>query len=181
MENAAEALKMAGFVLLFVLALGLAMTTLTQARTAAGAIIYSEDDRKDYGYVDESEYVDTATSTYKTSRVVKMDDVIPTLYRYYKENYRVEFVGLDQSHPLYTNTKGEKVFALDLDDEMNNNEAWKGSNQATKENLDKIIKQVLLRYYKDDSFKEDLGIEEDANPDLDQSKQNKRVIRYTLI
>ena len=188
MENAADALKMAGFVLLFILALTIAMMTLTQARTAAQAILYAEDDRNFYSYVEEDDYIDLTSNRYKVTRNVTMNDIIPTLYRYYKENYRVEVVGID-SHPLYVNSKGQKTYALDLDEEMENNEPWQGSNRAIKENLDKIVENVLLYNYKDSTFVEELGImqeEEETDPDAENSidnvnDQTKRLIRYTLV
>ena len=71
---------------------------------------------------------------------------------------------------------------------MENNEPWQGSNRAIKENLDKIIKNVLLYNYKDSTFVEELGImpKEEADPNAEESienenEQTKRLIRYTLI
>ena len=75
MENAADALKMAGFVLLFILALTIAMMTLTQARTAAQAILYAEDDRNFYSYVEEDDYIDLTSNRYKVTRNVTIDDI----------------------------------------------------------------------------------------------------------
>ena len=43
MENAVEALKMAGFMLLFIMALSITMVILTQAKTTADAIVKSAD------------------------------------------------------------------------------------------------------------------------------------------
>lgn len=185
MENAADALKMAAFVLLFVGALSIAMMTLNQARSASQMILTSQDDRTYYSYVDENDYIASAT-TYKTERTVKLDAMLPTLYRYYKENYRVEFYKLDGSPlNLYINKKGVSTNALDIDDEMQNYEYWQGSPQATKEHLDKIVKEVLLMSYSNSKFKEELGIKEKTNNDSellqDITKQTKRIIRYTVI
>ena len=94
MENAADALKMAAFVLLFVGALSIAMITLSKARAVSQTILYRQDDRNSYAYVDESDYIESATK-YKTDRIVTLDTILPTLYRYYKENYRVEFYKAD--------------------------------------------------------------------------------------
>lgn len=183
MENVADALKMAAFVLLFVGALSIAMITLSQARSVSQAILYSEDSRSFYSYVDENEYI-TGTG-YKTERTVKLDAMLPTLYRYYKENYRVEFYQADGTpFILYINKKGVNTNALDIDDEMQNYEYWQGSPQATKEHLDKIVKEKLWSL-RDNKFKEELGIKEVTNSDSellqDINKQTKRTIKYTLI
>lgn len=39
MENAVEALKMAGFMILFIIALSITMITLTQAKTTADSLV----------------------------------------------------------------------------------------------------------------------------------------------
>lgn len=185
MENAVEALKMAAFMLLFVGALTIAVFSLTQARVASQQILAAKEEERSTSFVEENKYIESAT-TYKTSRTVKLDSIIPTLYRYYKENYRVEFDFNGRNTPLYTNTQGVKIYALDLDDEMKTNEPWRGSTKATKENVDKIVQQVLLRHYEGSEFIEDLGIEpRENNTDSalmeDINKQTKRTIRYTLI
>lgn len=187
MENAADALKMAAFVLLFVGALSIAMITLSQARAVSQTILYSENDRNSYTYVDESDYIESAT-TYKTDRIVKLDAILPTLYRYYKENYRVEFYDIN-GNPIglyYPRGSLQMTNALDIDDEMQNNEYWQGSPQATKEHLDKIVKEVLYMTYSNSKFKEELGIEEITNASgsellEDINKQTKRTIKYTIV
>lgn len=86
MENAADALKMAGFMLIFVAALSLAMTTLSKAKSAATAIIYSNNKRNDYTYIEvDDQEVD------QTNRVVGTESIIPTIYKYRQESYRIEF------------------------------------------------------------------------------------------
>jgi len=188
MENAADALKMAAFVLLFVGALSIAMTTLSKTRTTSEAILYTLDDKNDYVYVEENAYIDEVATTYKTERVVTLEAILPTLYRYYKENYRVEFYKADGSPlGLYTPRGSlQQTNALDIDDEMQNNEYWQGSPQATKEHLDKVVRDVLFSTYSNSRFKEELGIEEAPNlsgSELleDINKQTKRIIKYTQI
>ena len=48
MENAVEAFKMAGFILLFVIALSIAMITLTQAKTTADSIVQMKNKQESY-------------------------------------------------------------------------------------------------------------------------------------
>ncbi len=186
MENAAQAIKMAAFVMIFVGALSIAMYSLTKARTTTETILQSSNDRNFYSYVDEDDYI-ASSSEFRTERIVQFDSILPTLYRYYKENYRIEFYQSDGTTGigLYTpRNQIQMTNVLDIDIEMQNNEYWQGSSQATKENLDKIITNELWRY-EDRSFKEELGIVEtnDSDNELleDINKQTKRVIRYTLV
>lgn len=187
MENAVDALKMAAFVLLFVGAVSLAMITLSRARTTSQAILYSQDSRSRYTYVDESEYIDEVQATYKTERVVTFDAILPTLYRYYKENYRVEFYRSDGTPIGLYIPRGQlnEINALDIDTEMQNNEYWQGSPQATKEHLDKIVKDKLWSF-RNNRFREELGIKEvSTTPGSllleDINKQTKRTIKYTVV
>lgn len=50
MENAVEALKMAGFMLLFIIALSITMITLTQAKTTADSLVKNQDRQQPYQY-----------------------------------------------------------------------------------------------------------------------------------
>lgn len=187
MENAAGALKMAAFVLLFIGALSIAMFTLSNARTTSQEILDGQDDRNRYVYIEEDDYIASST-TFKTERVVTFDAILPTIYRYYKENYRVEFYDQNGKAIHLYDPRGNlknTTNVLDIDEEMQNNESWQGSPQATKEHLDTIVKDVLMSY-SNKKFKEELGIIETENPSDDPllediNKQTKRVIRYTII
>ena len=182
MENASQALIIAFSIIIFVIALTISISMFSMARATSDFVIFKSDKTNYYEYNRVNE------TSKRNARVVSMEAIVPTLYRYYKENYRVEFVGID-SHPLYVNSKGQKTYALDLDEEMENNEPWQGSNRAIKENLDKIVENVLLYNYKDSTFVEELGImqeEEETDPDAENSidnvnDQTKRLIRYTLV
>lgn len=100
MENAVEALKMAGSVLLFVMALSIAMLSFTQARTAIDTLVkYS--DREQYSIEENSRkkedeifyYVfdKTEKGDVKTERYVGMETIIPTVYRSMDESYKIIF------------------------------------------------------------------------------------------
>lgn len=155
MENVADALKMAGFVLLFVLALSIAVVTLSQARASSEAIIYSQDKKNDYDYIEPTD----ESGTLKTSRKVTMADIIPTLYRYNIENYRVEFYKANgEKLVLYTisgtpntltlewikkqqekgNDDCRNINYLDLEDETTRGEPWQGKDKP-KKFVDKIV------------------------------------------
>ena len=111
MENAAQALKMAGAVLLFVLALSVAIVSFGQVRETADTILNYRD--RETFYIDGNYYY-KATGT---ERTVGLEAVIPTIYRSYIENYKIVFEGLDG--PIYTlNLSGGKTidkYTIDLE------------------------------------------------------------------
>ena len=139
MENAVEALKMAGFMLLFIIALSITMVTLTQAKTTADALVKNQDRQESYQYVELAE-----GETKAFSRTVTLSDIIPTLYRYAQENYAVQFYNSDGS-PLNVYESGEmrngvnvKKNDLDLDTEhweengVTRYEEWRGNTTKIK-------------------------------------------------
>lgn len=101
MENAAEALKMAFAVLMFVLALTLCISSFSQAREAVDSIITIKDRETSYTYV---------TASKDGTRTVGAETIVPTLYKAYKENFEVNFL----------DTHGNKLILYDYVDPYNN-------------------------------------------------------------
>lgn len=85
MENAVEALKLAFAVILLTLALGLTMTLFSKARSTSDIVLRSADTSEYYDYI---EYTDADKTG---NRIVGFETIIPTLYKYSKENYKVTF------------------------------------------------------------------------------------------
>ena len=186
MENAVEALKMAGFMLLFIVALSITMVTLTQAKTTADSLVKNQD----------IELAEGETRSF--SRTVTLSDIIPTLYRYAQEDYAVQFYYANGAplNDLYES--GEKRNGvhirkndLDLDTEhwvengVTRYEEWRGNSAKIKEHVDDVV-EYLLANYKNTKFIERLGTTEDYEekdtneivPDI--NKQYKRIITYTV-
>ena len=119
MENAADALKMAGAVLLFVLAVSVAIVSFGQARETADTILDYKD--RETVYIDGNLYYETTG----TERTVGLETVIPTIYRAYLENYKVVFEGLDS--PIYTmklsNGNEIKKYTLDLETKISSDQS----------------------------------------------------------
>ena len=91
MENATDALKIAFAAFIFVMALTIAITMFSQLNYVSQIVLASSDITSFYSY-DEVNYG-------QRSRIVGLETIIPTLYKYYKENYTVLF--LDQNgNPL---------------------------------------------------------------------------------
>ena len=95
MENAVDALKIAFAVFVFVIALTVSVISFTNVKVAADTILYTKDETNYYEYQME---IGKAAE----NRIVGIDTVIPTLFRYYKENYTVVF-----KQANYNETTGE--------------------------------------------------------------------------
>lgn len=82
MENALDAMKMGFGMLVFVMALSASMYLLNAATSTSQVLLY---------YADETNYLDNINvNTDITKRTVNVETIIPTLYRYYKENFAVQ-------------------------------------------------------------------------------------------
>ena len=86
MENAVEALKMAFAVILLTLALSLTITLFSKARATAEVVLHSSDETAYYDYTKYDLPEDPSGN-----RIVGYETIIPTLYKYDKERYKVVF------------------------------------------------------------------------------------------
>ncbi len=85
MENAADALKIAASVLIFVLALSISINAFGEARIASQTVLEYSDREYDYTYIE---------SNGGTKRIVGIESVIPSIYKAYRENYKIVFTNL---------------------------------------------------------------------------------------
>lgn len=83
MENAADALKMAAAVLIFVLALSISINAFTEVRQTSQIILDYKDREYDNEYIGENET--------ETERIVSTESIVPTIYKAYTENYKIVF------------------------------------------------------------------------------------------
>lgn len=176
MENATEALKMAFAIMMFVLALSLSISSFSNANRAVDAIVTLRDRETEYTYVRRA---------HSSNRRVGVETVIPTLYKAYKENFRVVFLKNDGSPlPLYyqTDSFGNRtkdasgsdieINYIDLENEIiaNPTEAIQhldvllNIRQGTSVSNNKYYNQFmadktqgLYKYLKDKMFEEQLG------------------------
>lgn len=184
MENAADALKMAFGVLIFVVAISLSVSTFSNARQTIDSIISYRDKTQDYVYVEKAN---------EKNRIVGIETVIPAMYKAYSENYRIEFYKKnaqgEEKLILYKNIyrygSGEQqnsgwkeINYLDLEDEKFANEAkaiehleallnqenldnFKRTNAAGTINIyeEAFVEEhsKLYDYFKDKKFEERLG------------------------
>ena len=113
MENAAEALKIAFSVIMFVLALGMGVSSFSDANRAVQVITDERDREIEYieGYTDYA-YVQ---HTDELTRIVGVETIIPTMYQAYRENFTIYFFKKDgEPLPLYYKTNShDGTFVLD--------------------------------------------------------------------
>ena len=203
MENAAEALKIAFGFMMFVLALALSISSFSQATQAVQYITTARDRETEYTYV---EPLTDSNGNVITDRIVGVETVVPTMYKAYKENFKIIFLKKDVSTPLYLYTyvdpNGNKTNINYIDLE---NEILSGAQEAI-EHLTVILNKKtsspakyrnqflhnegLYEYFKGKTFKEELGeyYQEDdealkkgtttSSDVLEINKTKKRVITY---
>ena len=106
MENAAEALKIAFGVMMFVIALTMSISSFSQANDAIQAIIEIRDRETDYTYVQP---------TANLSRMVSAETIIPTMYKAYRENIEIYFFENDETTPLAIYYKTDKFGKKETD------------------------------------------------------------------
>ena len=146
MENSAEALKLAGFTLLFVIALSVAMMTIMQAKRTSEQII---------AYSDKTNYSSTIqeNDSYENgNRIVSVYDIIPTLYRYNQEKYIVLFEDTN-GQPL-TVYKGvvksnsrdeEEISYLNGELEAYKEAKWLQSTTTVKKHVGEVVEELLKK------------------------------------
>lgn len=98
MENAIEAFKMGFAFLAFVLALTVSIIAFSNVKATSDIILYTKDETNYYEYIKDNDISGKAAE----NRIVGLETIIPTLYKYYKENYTVVF-----REANYNETTGE--------------------------------------------------------------------------
>lgn len=126
MENAADALKMAGAVLIFVLALSIIILSFGQVRETSDTILNYKDRETTYEYYEPSEGL---------VRTVGMETIIPSVFRACLENYKIVFEGLDT--PLYKIERGASTIDRNTID-LEQNFGKQDENSGIGNNDDKV-------------------------------------------
>ncbi|MCI8460819.1 MAG: hypothetical protein HFE81_05430 [Bacilli bacterium] len=195
MENAAQAIKTAGAILLFVLALSISIGAFGEARQAAEVVLdYQDRDYERNAFLENSD---------DTERTVGLETIVPSIYKAYKENYKIvfKFKTLQLKENGLYKKRDQIIYSIDLENEVLGNDAEKEefikailygtkdtSNIATKfstnyritlnkEGIYDIIKKNNLK------FEEKLGVyyQEELQGPSDTPETNrtkKRVITY---
>lgn len=195
MENAIDALYIGVAVLIFVVALSVSINAFGNARATSQAVLDMKDREYDYTYIQGD----------STERIVGCETIVPSIYKAYKEHYKIVFKFNGEDFYLYK--KGdEKINYIDLEQEVlgENQEDFinallygdkcKDFLTIQDEFKDKNGQNITLTntglysYIKSENatFKEELGVyiyEETKTTLLEdlQEKNKKRVITYSEI
>lgn len=129
MENAADALKIAFAIFVFILAVTVSFGIISQAKGASDVVLYHNDETNFYQYADSS----------ATNRIVTVSEVISTLYRFAEESVVVTVV-LDDDEYKFDFNQGDYE---SIDGE-----------EGAKEDLEEFITTKLNSYY-DSKFVEE--------------------------
>lgn len=205
MENAAEALKMAAAVLIFVLALSISINSFSEVRQTSQTILNYRDREYETTYVEDNG---------STERLVGAETIIPSIYKIYQENYKIIF-NIKSIGYLYKKkiTEGEnkgqdeEINYIDLQKEVLGNESQKqrfiqailyGVNSFEgKSDVEKEFKNLGIEFnnpngifeiIENKKYKESLGVyyQEEVDSDSasnisENNKTKKRVITYSDI
>ena len=170
MENATDALKIAFAAFVFIMALTIAITMFSQLNQVSKIVVSSSDNTKYYEY--------KATTDDEKTRIVGLESIIPTLYKYYKENYTVLFLEANgEPMNLYktkmedtslwsdynqelkvvgkyykNNNNNNPICSFDVEEETARHEPWTGNLDDYNENLDAFLSGGTFTY-KDDKTK----------------------------
>lgn len=201
MENAAEALKMAGAVLIFVLAISIIILSFGQVRQTADIILDYRD--RETSYINGKNYYETN----KLERQVGLETIIPSITRAYIENYKIVFENLNE--PIYTITLSDgttKIKKYSLDLETNQDSEYKNVILADDKQKSEFLCGILYHRFEksEEEFNKKFNVElgdkslydqlknakiteklgvyyQDDNSDVpDVNKTEKRIITYTI-
>lgn len=127
MENASEALHMAAAVLIFVLALTISINAFGEVRAVSQTLVDYNDREYEYTYVEENT---DSNGEVLTERLVSLESIVPSIYKAYKENYKIVFRDSDTAtdangllpNGLYRKRNGstgqyEPIYQIDLQNE----------------------------------------------------------------
>lgn len=146
MENAAEALKMAGAVMIFVLALSVIIFSFGQARQSADTILDYRD--RETAYIDAQDYYEISS----TERELGLETIIPSIFRAYLENYKIVFDGLGNEPIYYLKYTGQTTNAIPkytLDIETSQNALYNNVALGTDERKIEFLKGILIGFRSD--------------------------------
>lgn len=132
MENAVKALEYAFAILVFVIGLSSSIYLLSEVKTTSD-IVFSYVDTKQFyedAKIPDDELENPGTDNEKikfNGRIVSVDTIVPTIYRYFNENYIVEF---------YEKKQGEQpeklIIKFDLSAETTTRQLWTAASETGK-------------------------------------------------
>ena len=154
---------MAAGVLVFVMALGIAISSFSEAKQTADVLIQ---------YNDREYSTQYAQDTGSKNRIVGAETIIPTIYRAYKEKYKIVFCD-ENGDPLYLfkqynymTKQDEPVNYIDLEKQVQ-------GNDRLKDNFIMALLYGNKATLKDENYREDTDYDfEDFNNELKKNSEH---------
>ena len=115
MENAVDALHMAFGVFIFVLALSVSINAFGEARLTSELVLNYQDREYYSEYVQENKDSD---GNILTERIVGLENIIPTIYKAYKENYKIVFKDIELYQKYNVAGQLVSVHSIDLEKDV---------------------------------------------------------------
>lgn len=175
MENAADALKMAAAILIFIIAIASSFSLFGTAKQTADSIINMKDKQAylaaaelDNGilYTSTSAITDTVGDAHEESnvkgvtingdRIVGIDDVVSTILRYNKEKYGVTIIEKNTGKVLVRFDSNTENVMRRWNNIITNDETRKTAEQQKEEYTNKI-KENLNNYYSNGNIQLEYG------------------------
>lgn len=175
MENAVRALEYAFAVLIFIIGLSASIYLLSEVKTTSD-IVFSRVDTQRF-YVDaeipEDELTDNGNIKYN-GRIVNIETIVPTLYRYYKENYIVEFYDL----------AGNNIIKFDLSEETTTRQLWTANPEVdAKKRLDIFLNGGTSGIINSQTYNisDDIAfVKEENGNDIIKLSDKNNIVKYGL-
>lgn len=183
MENASDALVMAGQVLIFIIALTVCISSFTTVRAEVNRIVGQNEEitmaKDGDNYIN---YIESKKSS--STRVVGAETLVSSMYRAIKENYVIyiktnEYNSIGTSNDIVTKMKATKTVTTAKGNVIINEgdiliKVTIGAD--TNQNVNEILKKELFEKIRNLSFNEYLG-EYQADSAQGVSTENKEVYR----
>lgn len=138
MDDVVQAISIAFACIVFVIALSVSMYMFSQVTTTAEALSLYADSTI---YYDNVELVEDETGKRGTERIVSAETIIPTLYRYHKENFCVKIYDADN--------KLIQIFDVKLEGDVHN--AVADTKAKEEKDASQIVNNALINVYNDNS------------------------------
>lgn len=124
-ENLSHALYLVLAMFAFVLAFTYSLYMVNKLNSTAKVLVYRLDETNYYDSISLNEFVDERDSANQAYKVVSIDSIIPTLYRYYKESFAVKI--LDENGNLL------QLFDANIEGQVRNATVLSVSRRSAKQ------------------------------------------------
>lgn len=158
MENATDAIKMAFAVMVLVMALSVSIISFNKVKATSDVVLYTKDETNYYDY-------QGAIGKEAENRIVGLETIIPTLYKYYKENYTIIFRKANYSNGEFSNIKALPIYTTPSNDQTSKGRKLWGTTKYDNDNKEYNTYEKLMN----DKYKINI-------PDYEYSWQNNKEI-----